>query len=170
MRRHRQFWGTGSAVLGLRLDFGAFETPSCLVNPTFWSSGTAQKRQKYPDGRVGNVPEGAEPAEMPRRSGVEADCGAFAKIVVFLYTKQGFGGLGHPRNVAVGAPVSRHRQILGTGSAVLNLRLDFEAFETPSCLVNPTSWSSGKTQELQKDPEGRVGNVLEGTKSTETPR
>ena len=83
-RRHRQFWRTGSSVLILRLDFGAFEAPSCAVIPTFWSSGKVQKRQKDPGGRAGNVPEGTESAEMPRRSGVRTEVGAFAKIVVFL--------------------------------------------------------------------------------------
>ena len=84
MKWHRQFWDTGSPVLILRLDFGAFEAPSCPVNPTFWSSGKAQERQKDPEGRVGNVPEGTEPAEMPRRSGEGTEVGAFAEIVVFL--------------------------------------------------------------------------------------
>ena len=34
-RRHRQFWGTGSAVLGRRLFLDAFEAPSCQMKPTF---------------------------------------------------------------------------------------------------------------------------------------
>ena len=99
--RHCQFWRIGSAVLGLRLDFGAFEAPCCPVNPTFWSSGKAQERQKEPEGRVGNVPEGTEPAEMSRRSDVGAECGAFAKIVVFLRKKLGLDDFGHPRIVAL---------------------------------------------------------------------
>ena len=61
---YRQFLGTGSSVLGLRLDFDAFEAPSYTVNPTFWSSGKVQERQKDPEGRLGNVPEGTKPAEL----------------------------------------------------------------------------------------------------------
>ena len=99
MRRYCQFWDTGSTVLGLRLFFGPFEAPSCLVNLTFWSSGEAQVRQKGPE--VENVPEGTEPAEMPRLSCVGTEFAAFAEIVVFLCKKQGFGGLGLPRIVAL---------------------------------------------------------------------
>ena len=101
MKWHRQFEDTGSSVLILRLDFGAFEAPSCPVNPTFWSSGKAQERQKDPEGRVGSVPEGTELAEMPRQSAVGTECSAFVKIVSFQCTKQGFAGFVHPKIVAL---------------------------------------------------------------------
>ena len=71
------------------------------MNPTFWGSGKAQEREKEPEGRVGNVLEGTEPAEMPLQSGVGTEFGAFAKIVVLLRKKQGFGSLGLPRIVAL---------------------------------------------------------------------
>ena len=54
--------------------------------------------------------EGTEPAEMLRRSGIGTEFGAFAKIVVFLSKKQGFGGLGHRVIVALGALAKRHGQ------------------------------------------------------------
>ena len=107
---------------------------------------------------------------MPRRSGVGTEFGAFAKVVVFVCKKRGFGGFGHPRIVSFGAPARRHRQFWDTASSVLHLGLNFGAVQAPSCPVNPTFWNSGKAEERQKDTEGRVGNVPEGTELAEMPR
>ena len=107
---------------------------------------------------------------MPRQSGVGTEFGAFAEIVVFLYNKKRFWRLRAPQNRCFGPPAKWHRQFWDTGLSVLGLRLDFGTVEAASCPVNPTFCSSGKAQERQEDPEGRVGNVPEGTESAEMPR